>query len=189
MWMISTLGAIQNELGTAAHPAPDEGLIAQIAAGDQDALASLYRQTSAAVYGFLLSIVKNTHDAEELMQDTYLRIDASAAFYRPSGKPMAWIFTIARNLALMRLRSQKREVMPEQMPEASAWDEDRLVLDALLGVLQEEERQIVMLHAMAGLKHREIASLLDLAVPTVLSKYHRALRKLQQSLSQGGTAL
>ena len=55
--------------------------------------------------------------------------------------------------------------------------EDLLTLRALLDTLSDEEREIVTLHALTGLKHREIAALLELALPTVLSKYNRAIKK------------
>ena len=51
-----------------------------------------------------------------------------------------------------------------------------------MNVLNEDERQIVMLHSMAGMKHREIAEIVDMPVSTVLSKYNRSLKKLRQSL-------
>lgn len=60
--------------------------------------------------------------------------------------------------------------------------EDRAVLEAALNILSDQERQIVVLHAAAGLKHREIAKLLELPLPTVLSKYRRALSKLKTKL-------
>lgn len=63
--------------------------------------------------------------------------------------------------------------------------EDRLVLESMLAFLTDEERQIVTLHALTGLKHREIAALLELPLPTVLSKYNRALKKLKLVLKEG----
>ena len=59
--------------------------------------------------------------------------------------------------------------------------EDRMMLEAVLSALSDEERQIVTLHALTGLRHREIAALLGLPLPTVLSKYSRALKKLQRA--------
>lgn len=168
-----------------------ERYLAQIAAGDKKALASLYEQTHAAVYGFALSILKQTQDAEDVVHDTYLRIWQSAGSYTPAGKPLAWIFTITRNLARMRQREQSRTVTvsPEEwqtlfadVPAVSR--EDRVTLTALLGTLSDEERQIVMLHTVTGLKHREIAQLLQLKLPTVLSKYNRALKKLHTALKE-----
>lgn len=165
--------------------------IANIAVGDQDALASLYEETHAAVYGFALSILKNVQEAEDVLHDAYLQIWRAAGSYTPSGKPMAWIFTITRNLARMRLRNCARTVTmaPEDWQKLAAArpavePEDQLVLAALLERLSDEERQIVMLHTVAGLKHREIAALLDLGLPTVLSKYNRALKKLRNVLKE-----
>ena len=163
-----------------------ENCIVRIAAGDRDALTPLYRQTSAAVYGFALSILKNKQDAEDVLQDTYLRIWNAAGSYTPGGKPLAWILTVTRNLALMRIRERSHTV--EMAPgvwqdylaeEAAGSEEDRLMLASLLETLSDQERQIVMLHAMTGWKHREIAELLHLPLPTVLSKYNRALKKLR----------
>ena len=163
-----------------------ENCIEKIAAGDREALTPLYRQTSATVYGFALSILKNRQDAEDVLQDTYLRIWNAAGSYTPGGKPLAWILTITRNLALMRMRERSRtvEMAPDVWQsflaeEAAGNQEDRLMLASLLEMLSDQERQIVMLHAMTGWKHREIAELLHLPLPTVLSKYNRALKKIR----------
>ena len=182
----------------ASAPAPEEKLLAEIAQGSEEALRTLYVETSAAVYGFALSILKNPHDAEDVMQETYIRLCGAASAYRPEGKPMAWILTIVRNLARMRLRETGRTVLPdspEQWPDEGelfhSGSDDRLVLEAAIRLLSDEERQIVMLHAVSGLKHREIAALLERPLSTVLSRYHRALGKLRRELSgtlQGGQA-
>ena len=163
-----------------------ENCIEKIAAGDREALTPLYRQTSATVYGFALSILKNRQDAEDVLQDTYLRIWNAAGSYTPGGKPLAWILTITRNLALMRMRERSRtvEMAPDVWQsflaeEAAGNQEDRLMLASLLEMLSDQERQIVMLHAMTGWKHREIAELLHLPLPTVLSKYNRVLKKIR----------
>ena len=66
---------------------------------------------------------------------------------------------------------------------------DRLVLEAALKALGEEERQVVLLHAASGLKHREIARDLGLPLSTVLSRYSRALKKLQRYLTEEGVHL
>ena len=60
--------------------------------------------------------------------------------------------------------------------------EERLALSAAMETLDEQERRIVLLYAVTGWKHREIAALLELPLPTVLSKYHRALKKLRKRL-------
>lgn len=168
-----------------------DAYIERIACNDKDALALLYERTHAAVYGFALSVLKNRQDAEDVVHDTYMQVWKGAAAYRPSGKPLAWMFVIARNLARMRFREQSRMTAVNlEDCQDRLWDEtvmsheDSLVLSSLLDTLSDEERQIVVLHAMTGLKHREIAALLKLGLPTVLSKYSRAMKKLRKAVKE-----
>lgn len=163
-----------------------EQWIARIGKNDSHALEQLYHAASPAVYSFALSILKNRHDAEDVLHDCFVAIFSSADGYRPKGKPMAWILTIARNLSLKRLQEHSRHApLPEDDWNAiTAQDllmtvDDRAVIEACMVRLSDEERQIVVLHAVAGFRHREIAAMLDLALPTVLSKYHRAIKKMK----------
>ena len=164
-------------------------LLLSIAGGERDALAELYQRTRSAVYGLALSYLKNTHDAQELTQDVYVQVWNCAEQYRPTGSPMGWLLTVCRNLCLMRLRREERHAalseeewaaIPTQ--ECGLDAEERTLLQSALEVLHEEERRIVLLHAVTGMKHREIAALLELPLPTVLSKYHRALKKMRSFL-------
>lgn len=163
-----------------------ESCIARLAQDDRKAFAILYEQTRACIYGFALSILKNTHDAEDILQDCYIAVCSAAKNYRPCGKPMAWIFTIARNLCLMKQREYRRTgTIPDENWETSFQEkedlspEDKLILTECMQALTDEERQIVVLHAVGGFKHREIAGMLNLPLPTVLSKHSRALKKLK----------
>lgn len=184
--MILVLGTMAQEARAANPNGELETLIGGIAAGSREDLAELYRRTRAAVYGLALSYLKNGAEAEDVAQDTFVKVWAAAPSYRPQGKPMAWLLTIARNLALGQLRTAAR-IQDLSEAEWSAFSiesdtltaEDRTVLGAALARLSDEERHIVVLHAVCGLKHREIARFLDLALPTVLSKYHRSLKKLK----------
>ena len=164
-----------------------EQLVVQTGRGDREAFALLYGRARGAVYALALSLLHDAHEAQDVAQDVFVRVWEGAPAYCPQGSPMAWLLTIARNLALARLRRGVRQVelgeeewnaIPAQAPGISP--EDR---QALAG-LGEEERQIVLLHAVAGLKHREIARLLEKPLSTVLSKYHRGLGKLR-SLMKG----
>lgn len=164
---------------------------------DRDAFRLLYEETAKNVYGYALSIVKNPQDAEEIMQDTYVTVWNQAGQYCSDGKPMAWIFTIARNLCYMRLRRQTawNGVSLEELKEQeSGWEpgelcgdiemapEKQALLEALK-TLKEEERTMVLLHDASGMKHREIADTLGIPLSTVLSKYRRALKKLEKAMT------
>ncbi len=170
-------------------------LLVQVGGGDREALALLYDKARAAVYAMALSLLKDAHEAEDVAQDTFVKVWENAPGYRAQGSPMAWMLTIARNLARMRLRRIGRQVgleeeewnaIPADAPAVSA--EDRQVLQTALAALGEEERQIVLLHAVTGLKHREIAELMEMPLATVLSKYHRGLKKMRTQLEGGETS-
>jgi len=102
---------------------------------------------------------------------------------------------VAKNRCLMRIRDrQKTAELPTEdwdrvSDTATGTDlNDRIALEACLQKLTDEERQIVVLHAVSGLKHREIARVLEKPLSTVLSKYHRAMKKLKAFLAEGESA-
>lgn len=164
-------------------------LLLQVGQGDREAFARLYALTRGAVYALALSLLRDAHEAQDVAQDVFVKVWESAPAYRPQGSPMAWLLTVARNLARSRLRQSGRQIeldeeawnaIPAAAPEVSP--EDRQLLQASLARLGAEEREIVLLHAVTGLKHREIAVLLELPLSTVLSKYHRGLKKLRAQM-------
>lgn len=170
-----------------------ESCILELAEGRADAMEPLYRIANPTVYAYSLSLLKNPQEAEDAAQDCFVRAFYGAAGYRPQGKPMAWLMTIARNLCMERLREGKRRAsIPEEEWEnrlgaAAPCYDDRIVLEQCMRALEDGERQIVVMHAVGGMKHRETAELLGLPLATVLSKYSRAIKKLKAKLStQGG---
>ena len=163
-----------------------EQLLLQVGRGDREAFARLYGLTRGAVYALALSLLRDAHEAQDVAQDAFVQVWERAPSYRPQGSPMAWLLTVTRNLALSRLRRSGRQTaldeeawnaIPAAAPDVSP--EDRQVLQDALARLGAEERRIILLHAVAGLKHRETAQLLELPLSTVLSKYHRGLKKLR----------
>ena len=187
--MLTLIATMAAQAGASLDPEELEGLLAGLAAGDRDSLAALYHRTRAAVYGLALSYLKNGHDAEDVTQDTFVRAWDKADQYRPQGKPLGWLLAIARNLALMKLRDRgKSQDLPEDQWENLAIEnpmvtlEDRQLLTAAMAVLTDQERQVVILHAVTGLRHKEIAALLEIPLATALSKYHRALKKLKSAM-------
>jgi RNA polymerase sigma-70 factor (ECF subfamily) len=168
-----------------------EDLLPLIANGDQNAFREFYEKTKTSVYGFALSIIKNTHDAEDVTQSTYVSIYHNAKNYQNRGKAMAWVLTIAKNLCLEKMRKDKRE---ESLPEFSDYTarfsekmnfDEKLLVEFCLNSLKLNERKIVVLHVISGLRHREIAKLLDMPLGTVLSTYHRAINKIKKHLEGG----
>lgn len=159
---------------------------------DQSALTEIYQMTSRLIYGFILSMLKNRHDAEDVLHDFYVTLFHSVQNYHSFGRPLAWMMAIARNLCLLKMREQTRTMaIPYDDYEISKeWEnnlsiEDKLTIRDFMKQLNEEEQQIVWLHAVSGFKHREIAQMMDLTLGNVLSKYHRAIQKLKKSFAKG----
>lgn len=174
------------------HDAFLDRCIEETATGNMEGFKKLYTETKSSVYGFALSVLKNPDDAEDVLQDCFVKVFSAAADYKSQGKPLAWILTITRNLCLQLLRDKKKQAdIPEEDWEKyvgetdNASTEDNIVLTELLQTLAEDERQIVVLHVVSGLKHREIADFLKMPLSTVLSKYNRSLKKLNEKLSKG----
>ena len=162
-----------------------ERWISAIGRGDRNALEKLYDAAAPAVYGMALSILKNEADAEDVLQETFVSVLKSASGYTPQGKPMAWIITIAKNCSYKLRKSNYRYLSMDDHVHFSSnllSPEDRLLLESCMQQLSEEERQIVVLFAVAGCTHGQIAQMLQIPQSTVRSKYHRALKKLREAL-------
>lgn len=164
--------------------------IFRIAENDLSYMNELYEHTHVSIYSYALSILKNRHDAEDVTHDCYVTVYNSAHQYRSNGKPLAWLITITRNLALARLNEKKRyddkDISEYQIAdEKSMSSVDKITLETCLNSLNDEERQVVILHAISGFKHREIATILDMSLSGVLSKYNRAMKKLKTQYEKG----
>lgn len=163
-----------------------EGLVNR----NKDSLILLYELTKNVVYGLILSIVKNKHDAEDILQEVYIKVYLNAEKYEKKGKPLAWIVTITKNLCYEHLRKSKDNVDIDEMHDIGFNDkknknvEDKIILNIAFKQISDEERKIIVLHVVGGLKYREIAKILDLPLATVLSKYHRAIRRMKELLKE-----
>lgn len=169
----------------------DELLFEKIEKNDMEAFDQLYRLSERTMYAFCLSLTKNNQHSLDLMQDTYVKILTAAGLYKPMGKPLAWMFTIARNIHYSNLRKDARLISfePKEIENDQRFSyvteiNDRIVLEGVLRLLSEEERKIVLLHAVSGMKHKEIAENIGISLFTTLSKYHRALKKLKKYLEE-----
>jgi RNA polymerase sigma-70 factor, ECF subfamily len=167
-----------------------EAALEAIVAGDMVALDWLYRELRVPVFAVALAITADQGLAEDVLQETFLRVYTHARTYRPGSRPRAWVVAIARNLALDAVRSRRRELLNEEAAKATvapaAAGDDRamagLEVTAALLALPATERQIVVLHAVVGLTHAEIARALGLPAATVRRRYRVALGRLETNL-------
>ena len=171
-------------------------LLRRVAARDEAAFATLYRRTSAKLYGIVTRILTRGDAGAEALQEAYVRIWEKAGDFDPAkGSPLAWMATIARNRALdevRRVRPVSLEDMPEGFePAAEAVDplasrERSEGLSALLDCLaklDEEKRAILMLAYYHGASREALAERFDRPVPTIKTWLHRSLAQLRDCLA------
>lgn len=169
----------------------DEELFEKIASGDDEAFSTLYYSSYKQLYGFLISLTKNKEDAEDLLQNTYIKIRNGSHLYKKQGTPMGWMCKIAKNLYLDHVRKygKYKKVDFELVDNYISQDNDtsseqKILIEQALKGLKDEEKTIVVMYIYMGLKHREIAEIIGSPLSTVLSKYNRALKKMKKILER-----
>ncbi len=167
---------------------PDSALDA-LKRGDEGAFEYLYNYSKKAVFYCAYSILKDRGLAEDIMQNTFIKVRQYAYSYQKGTKPLAWITTIARNLSINEHNKRKREVYTDfsdyKVSATYSMSDDKYVLDSAFKCLRERERQLVIMHVLGGLKHRELAEIFNMPLGTVLFKYNSALKKLRKYITEG----
>lgn len=175
---------------------PLTGLLRLIAGGDERAFARLYEQTAAKLFALILAIIRRRDLAEEILQESFVRVWKSAYRFDPAkGSAMAWLVTIARNRTLTALERTPRD---QAGPEAADWEmiadgapdplEQALIssearaLSRCLQELEQDQRRSIVLAYYKGLTHVELAGRLDKPLGTVKSWVRRGLLQLRGCL-------
>ena len=161
-----------------------------IADGDRQAFEELYRLTYRPMFAFCLSLTMNREDAEDLMQETYIRTRNGAHLFK-GGNPMAWMMKIAKNVFLMDKRKARLQVISlteaDDGKQASSLTfddisnaENRLLIEELFTKISEQDRNIIIMHGLMGMKFREISEELDMPEGTVKTRFCRATEQLRR---------
>ena len=178
----------------------DVRLLQRIAARDTGALAELYDRHSRLLFGLILRIVRDRAEAEEILQETFVRVWTRAETYDAQiGGPLPWIVRVARNCAIDRLRARRvrapvdaldvaagEAAVPAtgiQTPEAAVLDAERrrTLTDALAG-LPAEQRQLIEAAFFEGYTHSELARHFGLPLGTVKTRIRTGMIAMRQRL-------
>ena len=147
--------------------------------GDMSALEDIYHILGRRIYMLALSILRDTHAAEDIMQDTFVKLAAEARAYRRGSNAIAFILTVARNLAINLHNRRRRECPTDTVPDAAEPDSPSLAALEAMSLLDETERQIVVMKLDCGMKHKQIAQIVGLSEEACQKRYRRALQKLK----------
>ena len=175
----------------------DEALLAGFATGDPDTAATFVRRFQGRVYGLALTIVRRPSIAEEVAQETFVRVWRHAGNYDPRrGRVSTWVLSIARHLAIDVTRMRRLDpVDPEviaaevsiesQTPgaaEEGLQPDERAGLRSAIAELPSDQRRALVQAAYMGRTAREISALDDVPVGTVKTRIRTAMRKLRDRL-------
>ncbi len=180
----------------------DEQLIANYRAGDEKALNELIARHLKSVYNFVYRIARNVQDAEDITQETFVKMWKNLKRYDQGQNFKTWLFTIARNTALDALRKKKNfvfsdlEIASGENPfldtladlaplpdELAVRAEKQTLFGNALGKLSPAYQEVFALHHESDLTFDEISARLGKPINTVKSQYHRALLTLRKLLS------
>jgi RNA polymerase sigma-70 factor (ECF subfamily) len=171
----------------------DAGLIQKVVQGDREAFAQLYDRHASRVYGLAVRILGETMAAEEVTQDTFMKLWTRAKSFSPDkGTLVTWLLTIARRTALDRVRLEdRRPDFGNPVDPELAWkyhpdpdtETDETRWRSLFFALHElplEQRQTIELSYYQGLSQSQIADYLDVPVGTIKTRMRLGMEKLRQ---------
>jgi len=191
----------------AAPPVSDEELVARARAKDFGAFEQLLDRYEDKIFRLAYRFVRNETEAKEVLQDTFLSIWRKLDTFKGDSQFGSWLYRVAANTALMRLRAQRRhpEVSTEELPAGyldnfgslpptgDNWarrpddelqsDELRRQIQSAADALPEIYRTVFILRDVEGLSTEETAEILDISVPTVKTRLHRARIALRDTIT------
>ena len=183
----------------------DAELIRAYAKGDEKAFETLYYRYRKPLYGYLNNLVgNNAAEADEVFSEAWQRAIKKLPKYQDSGKFSAWLFRVARNIYIDRLRHNKPEKFVTtdsddsmELSGVTDFSPDRQLgtldisaaVNAALDSLQQEQREVFLLREEGELSFKEIAEIQHCSLGTVLSRMRYALKKLRtflENIDSGG---
>ncbi|MGK7345514.1 MAG: RNA polymerase sigma factor [Candidatus Nitrospinota bacterium M3_3B_026] len=183
----------------------DLELIGKIKKGDFSAFERLVRKYETRIYNHCLKFLNNQEDAEDVLQETFLQVHRSLNSFRGDSAFSTWLFKIATNGCLMKIRKTKKvDLVSIDKPidfdgsllqrEIVDWsknpsllhgnDEIRKALDSMISLLPEDKRVVLILKDVEGFSNLEISQILGMTVAAVKSRLHRARLAMRDALSR-----
>ena len=178
----------------------DEQLIAKFQLGDLQAFDILVRRYKDQLLNFVYRFVGNRSDAEDIVQETFLRVYKNKHMYKEIAKFSTWVYTIAGNLAKTELRRRKRhkifsvsnfvneerdydipdrEHSPEKQVDSAIQEE---IIQKAIEKLPAKFKEVIILRDIQGFAYEEISQILNIPLGTVKSRVNRGRLKLQEDL-------
>jgi RNA polymerase sigma-70 factor (ECF subfamily) len=185
----------------------DKDLVRLYQNGNQQAITELVSRYKQRIFSTIYFLVKNQEMAEDLFQETFIKIITSLRknHYSEQGKFLPWALRIAHNLVIDHFRKEKLMPLQHDSEEYSVFDVipannrnavDQIIYDekiamvrSLLDKLPHEQREVVILRHYAGLSFKEISKMLDININTALGRMHYAVLKMREMIQAAPVSL
>ena len=190
------------------HNLDDYVLVEQYIAGDQACIEELITRHKNRVYTYILLIVRNPHLAEDIFQDTFIKVIKSLKMckYHDKGKFLSWVLRIAHNLIIDHYRKQKllntvsndsgevdlfnnKKLSESTIEETLVFDQTMEDVRRLVDALPEDQRQVVYLRHYCGLSFKEIADQTGVSINTALGRMRYALINMRKMVREKNMSL
>ncbi len=160
--------------------------------GDEQAFQKLLNLYKGRIFSYILRLIKNYDDAEDITIEVFIRCFKSLKHYDQSKPFSNWLFAIAHNLVMDFFRKNKIEYeyidemhsLTENLEEQYIKQRDLERIEAALSMLAPIDREIVILFHKEGHSYQEISEILGLPVTTIKTRLHRARKKLRELTKQ-----
>lgn len=159
----------------------------EIGNGNKDSLKIIYDNYGHVIYSYALSIIKCESLAKDICQDVFVKIWNGRSKYKNNSNHKSWIMTITRNTSIDYLRKYNREVLLDEFnivdnKDMSEEVNEKLQIREALESLNDEEREVVVLHTISDLTFKNIGEILNKPIGTVTWRYREAIKKLRKKV-------
>ena len=175
----------------------DSILIEEYRRGDKNAFAELFKKYKNTVYNFIFRLVGNPDIAEDLLENTFIKMIKSLDKYKERNKFKQWLFTIANSVTMDYLRKKKREYIVDpieewmELSDASPSPQFLLeqkemanLIENKISNLPPKQKQVFIMRQESDLTFKEIAEILECPISTVLSRMHNAVLNLRRFIRE-----
>jgi len=171
--------------------------IQQVLAGDKQAYAHIINKYKNQLYATILRMTKNPQDAQDLVQDAFIKVYRNLDKYDASGSFSSWLYRVAINHCMDEFRKKRysmtqieideeRVVEPNHPELVFLKKEKSRQLERLIATLPEDERLIILLRYVNEISYEEISEVMGVPLATVRNKLHRAKKKMRETVKREG---
>lgn len=169
--------------------------IKDVLAGDKQAYAQIIDKYKNPLYGTILRMTRNPHDAQDLVQEAFIKVYEQLEKYEGTGSFSAWLYRVAINHCMDAFRKksypqseiEEEKVIHHNHPEVIFLKKEaNRQLEKLIGRLSADERMIILLRYRSELSYGEISEVLGLPLATIRNKLHRAKKKMRKEVKRKG---